>query len=43
VLATGSVYLVGDLLVGMQAGLHAGASPAPLDARASAPPGGASR
>jgi dihydrofolate synthase/folylpolyglutamate synthase len=43
VLATGSVYLVGDLLAGMQAGLHAGASPAPLDAHASAPPGGASR
>ena len=43
VLATGSVYLVGDLLAGMQAGLHAGASPARLDARASAPPGGASR
>jgi dihydrofolate synthase/folylpolyglutamate synthase len=43
VLATGSVYLVGDLLAGMQAGLHAGASPARLDARASAPPGGARR
>jgi dihydrofolate synthase / folylpolyglutamate synthase len=43
VLATGSVYLVGDLLAGMHAGLHAGASPARLDARASAPPGSARR
>jgi dihydrofolate synthase/folylpolyglutamate synthase len=51
VLATGSVYLVGDLLAGMHAGLHAGlhagshagASPERLDARASGPRGGAPR
>jgi dihydrofolate synthase/folylpolyglutamate synthase len=43
VLATGSVYLVGELLAGMQAGLHAGAATARLDARAPAPRGGARR
>jgi dihydrofolate synthase / folylpolyglutamate synthase len=43
VLATGSVYLAGDLLAGMQASLHAGASSERLDARASARRSGADR
>jgi dihydrofolate synthase/folylpolyglutamate synthase len=43
VLATGSVYLVGELLAGLQAGLHAGASTPRSDARAAAPRGGAGR
>jgi dihydrofolate synthase / folylpolyglutamate synthase len=47
VLATGSVYLVGDLLAGMHAGMHAdmhtGASTDRPDARASAPWRGAGR
>jgi dihydrofolate synthase/folylpolyglutamate synthase len=43
VLATGSVYLVGELLAGMQPGLHADAATARRDARARAPRGGARR
>jgi dihydrofolate synthase/folylpolyglutamate synthase len=43
VLATGSVYLVGELLASLQTGLHAGASTPGSDARAEAPRGGAGR
>jgi folylpolyglutamate synthase/dihydropteroate synthase len=42
VLATGSVYLVGELL-GLQTSLHAGASTPRSDACAAAPRGGARR
>jgi dihydrofolate synthase/folylpolyglutamate synthase len=43
VLATGSVYLVGELLAGLHAGLHADGPTARLNARAPAPRGGARR
>jgi dihydrofolate synthase/folylpolyglutamate synthase len=43
VLATGSVYLVGELLAGLHAGLQAGASTARPDARAPSPRGGPRR
>ena len=43
VLATGSVYLVGELLAGMHTGLHADASTRRADARAADPRGSARR
>jgi dihydrofolate synthase/folylpolyglutamate synthase len=43
VLATGSVYLVGELLAGLHTGLHAGASTRRAEARAAAPRGSARR
>ena len=43
VLATGSVYLVGELLAGLHTGLHAGASTRRAEARAADPRGSAGR